>query len=120
MTVIDASNLMLLAVEMRSRIRNEIRSRGHDLELTQDNFVKTMEKKMYSKEVRDVTDADYSRPYQDWSEVARQSASVFQQVQDEEQNKVTLGQVRETLNFLHQDISKLTGSISKFKKKLDK
>jgi len=120
LTVIDGYNLLRLAVEMRGRIRNEIKSRGHDLELTQDNFVKTMEKAMYSKEVLDVTKADYSRPYREWSEVARRSASVFQQVQDEEQNKVTLGQVRETLLFLHEDIRLLTKNISKFKKKLDK
>merc|ERR1719361_1105274 len=120
LTVVDAHNLLLLAVEMRGRILAEIRSRSHDLELTQDNFVKTMEKKMYDKSVRDVSDADYTKPYAEWTEVARKSASVFQQVQDEEQNKVTLGQVRETLHFIHNDIRALTRNVSKFKKKLSK
>jgi len=54
-----------------------------------------------------------------WTEVARHSASIFQQVHDEEQNKVTLGQVRETLRLVHKDLSELM-SISKFKKKLSR
>ena len=70
--------------------------------------------------MHDVSVVDYSCPYEQWTPVARQSACVFQQVQDEEQNKVTLGQVRETLQFIHNDIRMLTGNVSKFKKKLFK
>eukprot|EP01083_Nonionella_stella_P104944 301390_1 len=63
---------------------------------------------------------DYTNvSFDEWSEVARHSASVFQQVHDEEQNKVTLGQVRETLRWIYNDLRALF-PISKFKKKLDK
>lgn len=120
LSVVDAHNLLLIGVEMRSRILYEIRSRGQDLELTQDQFTKTMEKKMYDQSVHNVDNVDYSRPYDEWTAVARQSACVFQQVKDEEQGKVTLGQVRETLRFIHRDIRALTKNMSKFKKKLSK
>lgn len=73
-TVIDAYNLMLIGTQMRGRIRAEIRSRGHDLELTQLQFIKTMEKKMYAQDVHDVSTFDYSRPFDQWTEVGRQCA----------------------------------------------
>eukprot|EP01083_Nonionella_stella_P068997 183601_1 len=83
--------------------------RLNDLELTQDLFIKTM-----------AVNYNIRSTFSDWSDVARHSASVFQQVHDEEQNKVTLGQVRETLHFIYRDIATLV-SISKLnkKKKLD-
>ena len=118
LTVYDGYNLIFIAKLMYDRIQNEIKSRGHDLELTQELFIKTMEKKMYTKEDEN-TDFDYSRPFEEWSEVARHSASVFQQVHDEEQNKVTLGQVRETLRWIYNDLKTLM-PISKFKKKLNR
>merc|ERR1712154_633914 len=71
---------------------------------------------MYTKK-DEFLDFDYERPFGEWSEVARHSASVFQQVHDEEQNKVTLGQVRETLHWILDDLRTLM-PISKFKKKL--
>eukprot|EP01084_Bolivina_argentea_P217496 369235_1 len=112
--VADAYNLIYIGQIMSERIQHEIKSRGHDLELTQDLFIKTMEKKVYS-----AVNYNVRSTFSDWSDVARHSASVFQQVHDEEQNKVTLGQVRETLHFIYRDISSLV-SISKFKKKLNK
>lgn len=123
LSVLDAHNLIWIAKLMQDRIQNEIKSRGHDLELTQELFIKTMEKKVYFSQAKTNEetglDYDYSKPFEEWSEVARHSASVFQQVHDEEQNKVTLGQVRETLRWIYNDI-KVLMPISKFKKKLQR
>jgi len=122
LTVRDAYSLVSVAYAMNHRIRNEVKSRGHDLELTQELFCKTMERKIMSApgdaggEERQY---DYSKPFDEWTEVARRSASVFQQVLDEEQNKVTLGQVRETLRDVYKDFRVLVKNMQKFKRKLD-
>ena len=112
----DVANLLHVLMNIQDRLRNEIRLRSFDMELTQELFCKSLEKAM-EKSLK--SDYNYNKPFHEWTQVAREAASVFQQVRDLEQGHVTLGQVRETLLWIPNDITSLC-SLTRMKNKSTK